>query len=311
MLSLRSWLLSFLVTLFLLSISTVADESTIPSDASSTPAAASAAGDAGGEGVVDMVKRLVKAGLNGQTTDVEAQKEADLKDGIVRLTDENIDEVIQGGSEDDVWLVLVHGLPTELESSKVVEVHKNTSILAKANTLRTEFKFARLNYVDEWKTCSRWMLFKPPWLVIITDKGEKLRFVRGNQIKTDPEILWTIFEKGNWDTAPLWESEWAKGGNRAWLIELYIDLTARITKYTARIPKWPLMILVSWAGQALLQWLHRPRTPAPPAPGTPAPGRITITPEQKSAAHRAALKKKQDQAGSASGSRSAEGKKDK
>nr|XP_031859903.1 uncharacterized protein CI109_004752 [Kwoniella shandongensis]KAA5526975.1 hypothetical protein CI109_004752 [Kwoniella shandongensis] len=303
MLSFRSLLL-LLVTLLVVGLSTTAAESISTSE--DTPAPDTPAPAAAGGGLFGLAKKLISVGINGQSTDLEAQRKQDSEDGIERLTDENIKDVFESGTDDDVWVIAVHGLASDIPSANFVEIHKNASILANNNTkpLDTNFRFARLNYQDEWKICSKWLLFKPPWLVIASKKGEELRFLRPAQVRADAELLWAVLENGRWTTAEVWQSKWSEGGSREWLVDLYINLTAKLYKYTANIPKWPLMILISMAGQYLLTWLHKPSGNNPPA-GTPGAPAAAATPEERAAVLRDAVKK------SGSSKAEGEGKKEK
>ena len=70
-----------------------------------------------------------------------------------------------------------------------------------------------MDYVDEWKQCARWLVFRPPQLIIITDSGRSLRFFSSRMFPANGEIIYNFIESGNWRNAPEWESVFAKNGS--------------------------------------------------------------------------------------------------
>ncbi|OCF43780.1 hypothetical protein I317_02384 [Kwoniella heveanensis CBS 569] len=208
--------------------------------------------------IAGLVKFLYNTAVNGP--DNSAQYTRDQADGVERLTDEDyvrrVEYLFDGGSEDQVWIVLVHGRPNDPTSDAYLDAHSEAAKLAKSDESLSKFRWARLDYIAEWEICTKWLLMRPPYVVFISDKGRTLRFLKPSNLRPDPQILYDGIKSGNWETVPVWESRWAPGGDRAFLVEWYIKLSAHISRKTSKIPSWLLMAGGGIVAQQILSWLH-------------------------------------------------------
>lgn len=89
--------------------------------------------------------------------------------------------------------------------------------------------WARMDYNAEWKTCTRWLIFKyvgggflsnitnpprPPRLVLITDQGRSLRFLSPTEIRPIGEGWAKYIKQGDWTELVPWTSSFGPGGER-------------------------------------------------------------------------------------------------
>ncbi|WWC66957.1 uncharacterized protein I206_100864 [Kwoniella pini CBS 10737] len=210
------------------------------------------------EGVVGIVKRLIKVAINGQ--DAISFIKRDTEDGITRLTDDNYVDLVEHplvqGLDDEVWVVLVHGRLTDPSTDVVLEYHKNASDLIKKDLELSNYKFARLDYLSSWKTCTKWLLMKPPTLVIISEKGKNIRFIPLPSLGKEPENLYKVLKDKMYEVILPWNTKWSPNGDRAYLIEYYITTQEKITKLTHGIPNWMILGLTGIISQQVMSWLH-------------------------------------------------------
>ncbi|WVQ93926.1 hypothetical protein IAU59_001004 [Kwoniella sp. CBS 9459] len=210
--------------------------------------------------VSGLVKFLYDTAVNGP--DTSARYARDQEDGVERLTDEDyvrrVEYLFDGGSEDQVWVVLVHGRPNDPTSDLYLEAHSKAAKKAKADESLSlsKYRWARIDYIAEWEICTKWLIMRPPYIVFISDKGRTLRFLSPRNVRPDTEVLYEGVTSGNWETVPAWDSRWAPGGDRAFLVEWYIKISSHISKRTSKIPNWLLMAGAGVFGQQILSWLH-------------------------------------------------------
>ncbi|WWC85687.1 uncharacterized protein L201_000553 [Kwoniella dendrophila CBS 6074] len=210
------------------------------------------------QGLLGTIKHIYNIAVNGP--DNSLIYERDIKDGIERLTDENYAQLVESSTnEDEVWVVLVHGKPTDMASDKMLNYHKEAADLVKSDeklNLNNNIRFARLDYMTAWKTCTRWLLTKPPYLVFISSSGEKLRFVPVHSLGKEPENLYKVIKDKMYEIVLPWNNRWSPGGDRSQYIEYYIIVQDKISKLTSGIPNWILVLGFGIFTQQLMSYLH-------------------------------------------------------
>lgn len=200
-------------------------------------------------------------------------RSTDVADGFVRLTDENFEEIVayeQFPDEygvtlaDRVWFIVIHGPPRDVASKYFVEGVTNATILAHedtSNSLRN-VKWARMDYMAETELTARWLVVKPPVLVVATNRGQDLRFITSGMIAPNGTVIERYMREERWKNLPIWKSQWGPGGSREWVIDFYVYLSKFWAKATARVPGWLLVIITTMATQQILSFLHRNDKPA-------------------------------------------------
>ncbi|WVW81659.1 hypothetical protein I302_103654 [Kwoniella bestiolae CBS 10118] len=217
------------------------------------------------EGILGTVKHLYNVAVKGPDPTLLYEKDA--TDGIERLTDDNyVDKVehpldVGGERKDEVWVVLVHGKAGDAASEMLLEYHKQASDLVKNDPEMGNVRFARLDYVSAWKTCTRWLLNRPPYLIIITSQGRHLRFIPTQSLGKEPSSLYSVIREKMYEVILPWNGRWSPGGDRSYIIEHYITLQETISKYTHNIPNWVILAFTGIVTQQLMSWLHSSPTP--------------------------------------------------
>lgn len=120
---------------------------------------------------------------------LSVRNKRDAQDGITRFTDES-------GVPAGRWLVLVHGVKQDPIDQHYLEAH---TAAAKAG-----WKLARVDYMREWKLCTRWLVFRAPIMAIVD--GEDIRFLHHQQVLNLGKVL------EDWKAIPVWSSSFAPSG---------------------------------------------------------------------------------------------------
>ncbi|WWC57946.1 uncharacterized protein I303_100481 [Kwoniella dejecticola CBS 10117] len=212
------------------------------------------------EGLGGTIKHLLKVAIKGADPISFAKRDAE--DGIERITDDNYVDLVEhslgGGLENEVWVVLVHGRLTDPATETIMEYHKNASDLVKQDPESGNYRFARVDYITAWKTCTRWLLMRPPYLVIISESGLKLRFIPIQSLGKEPESLYQVIKGKMYEVVVPWNSRWSPDGDRSYLIEYYITAQDKISQLTNGIPSWVILAVTGVFTQQLMSWLHAP-----------------------------------------------------
>lgn len=61
-------------------------------------------------------------------------------------------------------------------------------------------------------TC--FFFYRPPYLVILSDRGQSLRFYPAHQLRLRDGALRDFLLEEGWKTTPVWQSRYAPGGDR-------------------------------------------------------------------------------------------------
>ena len=154
-----------------------------------------------------------------------------------------------------------------------------------------------------------------PWLVVARDRGQTLRFYKGNAVRLNSTIIRNFLKDELWQHQEPWSSAFAPGGSRCApppalvliitdesnreLLMHYFALGQRtVYDYMVRVPKFLLMIITGALGSVVMRLMHRapaekpkpavkpqpavaPAAPAPATTATPAGSPAKKTPSKK------------------------------
>lgn len=184
------------------------------------------------------------------------------------LTDENWYTALATGTldnayasplpEDTVWVVNVHGPDgvSKAYTEALDFVAKHNSSLAGGNLPR-QVRFARLSYNQETVLATRWWLWRPPVIVIATNKTRDLRFIKPTLLRPSADSFAELLSKPEvWQTLPVWKGSLAPGGRFEYLVAKLADAWSRWHKATSKIPNVVLLGFSGFIMNIFLTWLH-------------------------------------------------------
>jgi hypothetical protein len=145
-------------------------------------------------------------------------------------------------------------------------------------------RFGRIDYLDVTAITTKWVVWSPPTLVVLKDRGKTLRFYRAGQIRLSAELLYQFLKEEGWRHKEPWVSVYGPGGDREWVLDYFALGFATIYSYLVRVPKWLMYIMSGGLATLLMNFLHKPAAQdrsrakpeaVPKQPATPP----TITPK--------------------------------
>ncbi|XP_006456688.1 hypothetical protein AGABI2DRAFT_195701 [Agaricus bisporus var. bisporus H97] len=228
-------------------------------------------------------------------TERVALSRADLWDERIPLiTDDNFNELIanepltEEEEEKRVWVVVISVTAAKQEGlskylDQVFDSAYNETL--EKNDL-PNIRWGRIDYLDVTYLTTKWNVWQAPYLAVITNRGKTLRFYRPHQIRLRDYALRDFLLTDGWQITPPWESRYAPGGDREWVLDLIATYLAKAYNYIVLVPRWALYILTGAIGSVILNFLHRPskkRTPAkPPVKGGSTSAQSTTSTTEKS-----------------------------
>lgn len=117
-----------------------------------------------------------------------------------------------------MWSDLSHGRDNDFLATAFAEAHTNVTrqwrkdiSAAEDPNVRAELehvKFGRLDYYNDWVTCTRLFINKPPYLLFVSDNNGKTeyRFLAFPPFPADGEKMYTLIKDGHWKRIKPWTS---------------------------------------------------------------------------------------------------------
>ncbi|KAH8079671.1 hypothetical protein HD553DRAFT_129537 [Filobasidium floriforme] len=215
----------------------------------------------------------------------EFDRTRDEAEGFIRLTDRNYDSLVKHeqlpeGGKERVWFSIIHAPPSDVTSTAYLDAMTNAARIARSNKTDPldHIKWGRIDFLTETELAARWLVFKPPVFVIATDRGKDLRFLTPRMVGPNGTTLETIMREEHWKNAPIWNSAYAPGGSRAFIVDWYVRLVQLWSKFTTTVPSWALLFIMPMATQQIMSWMHSgaptPSAGAAPASARPVPAKV-------------------------------------
>jgi len=104
---------------------------------------------------------------------------------------------------------------------------------------------------------TKWAVWNAPVLVAVSERGKTLRFWRATQIRLRPELLREFLGSGMWEHTLPWQSSFAPGGNREFVMEWQAIIMTKLYNIIRVVPRWALYILTGILGSVIMNLVHR------------------------------------------------------
>ncbi|KAI0776166.1 hypothetical protein BD413DRAFT_708756 [Trametes elegans] len=295
-------------------------------DASQTPApappapASSGASIVGGLAVLLGLDKLLtagpvasllgKAGVNvSEAIALGAQSPWDQR--IPLITDENFEEVIVNEpltpeeEKERVWFLIIsvtagsnNAAVSKFVDESFDQAYNETLIAGDLPHVR----WGRIDYISVTYLTTKWAIWTGPYIVVLTDRGQTLRFFKADRVRITPELLRELLVEEFWRNSPPWKTNFAPGGKREWVLHYYALGLTRVFNFLNRFPRWILMIASGAFASLVMRLLHRNPSPAADA-GAGAVQKRTA--EEKEAKAKAVVPAASDASSTAVGSSAA------
>ncbi|KAI0691380.1 hypothetical protein BC835DRAFT_1547400 [Cytidiella melzeri] len=243
---------------------------------------------------------LGKAGINISASLAAAQTANELWDERIPLIhDDNFDELIVEESLtpeeelDRLWFLIISTTSGQQQQggiSKIVDREFDTAYneTVLANDL-PNVRWGRVDYLNVTYLTTKWNVWRGPFLVVVKDRGQSLRFFHAAQSRLNSTIIRNFLKNEGWQQVEPWSSAFAPGGSREFVLHYFALGLRKLYDLIVPIPKFLLMIISGALGSLVMGLLHNsskkkeePKTkqkrttavaekPAAPTPTTSSP----------------------------------------
>ncbi|KIM46519.1 hypothetical protein M413DRAFT_441609 [Hebeloma cylindrosporum] len=220
-----------------------------------------------------------KVGIN-ITEKVQAALDIKIWDERVELiTDDNYKELIvnepmtEQEEKDRVWIIVVSVTSAKQDgiSKFLDEVFDKAFDESQLAGDLPHVKWGRVDYMNVTHITTKWGIWQAPYLVILKDRGQTLRFYRPYQIRLRDDSLREFLKVDGWKVTKPWSTAYAPGGDREYIMEFMAVWFTKIYNWVIIIPKWMLLFASGSIASVLIGLLHgKPKQPAP-VPGVTKP----------------------------------------
>ncbi|KAI0751081.1 hypothetical protein C8Q80DRAFT_1155439 [Daedaleopsis nitida] len=216
-----------------------------------------------------VVSLFSKVGVN--ITDAVARGAAlPWDERIPLITDDNWEEMVvnepltEQQEKDRVWIAVISVTAAQNNAvSKVVDqafddAYNQTVIAGDLPNVR----WARIDYMNVTYLTTKWNVWTGPWIMVITDRGQSLRFYKASGIRLTPELIRELLTEEIWRNSQPWQSAFAPGGKREFVMHYFAFGMMRFYNVVNRVPRFLLMIISGAVASLFMRLLHWP-SPAP------------------------------------------------
>lgn len=125
--------------------------------------------------------------------------------------------------------------------------------------------------------------FSAPYLVILKNRGQTLRFYKPHQLRLKEDAMRTFLEHEDWKTTPPWSTPYSPGGSRLvinnpvfvetkpmtlsklreYIMDFFAVWLTKIYNAMILIPRWLLFVISGSIASIAINFLHKPAAAAP------------------------------------------------
>ncbi|KAH9482329.1 hypothetical protein JR316_0004427 [Psilocybe cubensis] len=182
------------------------------------------------------------------------------------ITDDNYQDLIvnepltEQEAEDRVWVLVITVTASRQEgvSKFMDEVFDDAFNQTQIAGDLPNVKWGRIDYLNVTAITTKWGIWQAPYLVILKDRGQSLRFYRPYQIRLRADALREFLKVEGWQYTKPWSSSFSPGGKNEFIMEFMAVWFTKIYNYAVRIPKWMMVMISGGVGSLIISLLHRP-----------------------------------------------------
>jgi len=204
------------------------------------------------------------AGINITQKLLEAEaQQANMWDRRIPLiTDDNYNDLIvnaEPSSGDEVWFIIITTTAAKKDALSAIFDERFDAaydLTSKAGDLQ-HVKWGRIDYFAVTRITTKWNVWRGPMLVILSDRGQTLRFLHARQLRPQPELMRDWLDRSAYLNLAPWNSRYAPGGDREYILDYFALACEKWYRTMTSVPGWVLYIASGAIGSVLIQLLHR------------------------------------------------------
>jgi len=203
------------------------------------------------------------------------------------IHDDNYEQLIVGeefGSleeeRDRIWFLVITVSTAQNEGiSRFVdgEFDKAFNLTLHGNDL-PNVRWGRIDYMNVTSLTTKWAVWRAPYLVVLKDRGQTLRFYTAQQLRINGELIRQFLKVNAFEQTKPWKSAFGPGGSREFVLDWLAVGFRKVYDVTVMLPKWLLLLISGGLASGLVNLMHRSSsskaapqdTKAPAAPKVPS-----------------------------------------
>jgi len=240
-----------------------------------------------------------RAGINitEKLADIKSRKFWD--DRVTLIDDDNYEDLIvnetmtEEEEKSRVWFVVITVTSSGQEgvSKYVDQVFDSAFNLTQEAGDLPNVRWGRINYLNVTKLTTKWNVWSAPYIMVITDRGQSLRFWRASQLRLNDKIIRQFLQEEGWKSTAPWKTAYSPGGDREWIMEYFAIVMTNTYNHVTLLPNWLLYLITGALGSVIVGFLHRsPQTP-PKLTSQPKPKVVVTEPVAAAASPKAETKR--------------------
>ncbi|THH11717.1 hypothetical protein EW145_g476 [Phellinidium pouzarii] len=199
-----------------------------------------------------------RAGVNiSEKLEVAREQEKIWDERVPLITDDNYEDLIieeqfetLEEEKDRVWFIVISVSTAQREGiSKFVDEQfdKAFDLTQEASDL-PHVRWGRIDYMNVTAVTTKWGVWRAPFLVVLKDRGQTLRFYRPGNIRLDPEVLRAFLKQDAWERTEPWRTSFSPGGRNEFVLEYIAIAMTKMYNVTVMIPRWLLLVITGSLG---------------------------------------------------------------
>ncbi|KZT71625.1 hypothetical protein DAEQUDRAFT_763840 [Daedalea quercina L-15889] len=207
---------------------------------------------------VNMTEKLAQA-------EAAALAEAEMWDPRIPLiTDASYEEIIvkepltPEEESERVWLLVItvskggkNAMSQKLDDS-FDKAFNQTVIVGDLPNVR----WGRIDYLNVTYITTKWSIWQAPYLAVLTDRGQTLRFYKTNVVRLEPEMIRDFLLQERWRDNKPWDSPFAPGGSWEPAIHYFSLALKRSYEFLILFPRWVLMLASGVIANIVMKVMH-------------------------------------------------------
>jgi len=160
---------------------------------------------------------------------------------------------------DRVWFLIITVSSAQNEGiSRFVdgEFDKAFNLTMHENDL-PNVRWGRIDYMNVTALTTKWVVWRAPYLVVLKDRGQSLRFYRPHQLRINGDLMRQFLKVNAFEQTKPWKSAFGPGGSREFVLDWMALVFTKVYNVMVMMPRWLLLLVSGGLASGLVNILHR------------------------------------------------------
>ncbi|KAF8914277.1 hypothetical protein CPB84DRAFT_1742067 [Gymnopilus junonius] len=118
-------------------------------------------------------------------------------------------------------------------------------------------RWGRIDYLNVTYITTKWSIWQAPFLVVLRDRGQTLRFYRPHHLRLRDDSLREFLKVEGWKVTKPWSTSFAPGGSNEYIMDFMATWMTKLYNTFVIIPRWMMIIASGGIASLLIGFLHK------------------------------------------------------